>query len=61
MTKRIPQQIMVRDYGDEWVNRLAVVCNQFDKMELAEQIATLRYVLHKYGNASEAIAKAEGK
>ena len=51
-TKRLPQQIVkVRNYGNGWINRLAVIGDQFEKMEGAkEQGAALRYVLSKYGD-----------
>ena len=48
-TKRLPQQVIkVKNYGDGWINRLAVVLNQFEKMEQTERGAILRYIKSKY-------------
>ena len=42
------QKIGVRDYGDPWVNRLAVVDTTFSKMEPNERGAVLRWLRSKY-------------
>jgi hypothetical protein len=53
--KRLPQQIVkVKNYGNDWINRLAVVGDQFEKMEGSkEQAAALRFILSKYGDVLE--------
>lgn len=48
MAKKPMQEIKVKDYGDEWVNRLAVVGSQLEKMEPAERAAALRFFKSKY-------------
>ena len=50
MTRRSKMQmIKVMDHGDDWVNRLAVIGNQFEKMESAkERGAALRFFIAKY-------------
>ena len=52
MPKRL-QHIKVKDYGEEWVNRLAVVEDQFSKMGAVEKGATLQWLISKYGQQSE--------
>lgn len=42
------QTIRVKDYGDDWVNRLAVVGSQLEKMESDERAAAFRYFKSKY-------------
>ena len=49
MAKRLPQQMVkVKNYGDDWVNRLAVVLITMDQMEPEERLATLRFLKSKY-------------
>lgn len=49
MAKRLPQQVVkVKNYGDDWVNRLAVVLITMDKMAPDERSATLKYLKSKY-------------
>jgi hypothetical protein len=40
--------IKVKDYGDDWINRLAVVTTTFEKMSEEERGATLRFIRAKY-------------
>ena len=48
-TKRLPQQIVkVKNYGDDWVNRLAVMLITMDKMDPTERGATLKFLKSKY-------------
>ena len=48
-TKKRIQIIKLKDYGDPWINRLAIVCDQFKKMDsAAEKSATLRFLVDKY-------------
>jgi hypothetical protein len=50
MAKRL-QVIKVKDYGDPHVNRLAVVCAMFDKMEgPGEQKAALTFLCARMRN-----------
>lgn len=48
MAKKRTQTIKVKDYGDEYVNRLAVVLNQIGKMEPWERQAALQFVHSKW-------------
>jgi hypothetical protein len=48
MAKKRIQIIKVKDYGDPWVNRLAVVAVIFAKMEPCERVATLEFMTSKY-------------
>ena len=48
MAKRKFQKIEVREYGDDWVNRLAVILAAFSEMDEAELSATLNFVVQKY-------------
>lgn len=48
MSRKKMQTIKVRDYGDDWVNRLAVVCEMVEKMDERERFATLAFVNSKY-------------
>ena len=48
MAKKRTQVIKVKDYGDIHVNRLAVVCDQFEKMEDWERGATLKFIESKW-------------
>ena len=56
MAKRLPQQVVkVKNYGNDWVNRLAVIGSQFEKMSgTKEQAAALRFLISKYEDALEA-------
>lgn len=42
------QTIKVRDYGDDWLNRLAVILKLTEKMDERELEATLDFVVGKY-------------
>jgi hypothetical protein len=42
------QTIKVRDYGDDWLNRLAVILKMTEKMDERERDATLSFVNGKY-------------
>lgn len=49
MARRRTQTIKVKDYGDEWLNRLAVIGDRFEAMECdRERAAALRFFLAKY-------------
>lgn len=47
MSKKL-QKIKVRDYGDAWINRLAIVMQAFAAMSDDERGATLRFINAKY-------------
>lgn len=48
-TKRLPQQVVkVKNYGDDWINRLAVVLATTEKMEPKERSAALAFMKSKY-------------
>lgn len=53
MKKKRMQTIKVTDYGDDWINRLAVVMMTFSRMGDDEREATLRYLLSKYQQKSD--------
>ena len=42
------QTIKVRDYGDDWLNRLATILKMTEKMDDREREATLTFVVGKY-------------
>jgi hypothetical protein len=43
-TKRLPQQVIkVKNYGNDWLNRLAVVSVTLEKMEPNERAAALKF------------------
>jgi hypothetical protein len=42
------QTIKVRDYGDDWINRLAVLLKTIAKMDEREREATLSFIFGKY-------------
>jgi hypothetical protein len=42
------QKIKLKDYDDDWINRLAVICDRFDGMNDVERDAALRFVLARY-------------
>lgn len=49
MAKQPPQQVIkVKDYGDAWINRLAVVLTTFEKMESDERLAVFRLMKSRY-------------
>ena len=49
MAKKRLQIVKVKDYEDGWVNRLAVVLDQFRKMDSTrERGASLRFLIEKY-------------
>ncbi len=41
-------KLMLPDYEDEWVNRLAVILQMCREMDEAELSATLNFVVSKY-------------
>jgi hypothetical protein len=45
--KRV-QVIKVKDYGDHWVNRLAIILETLAKMEPREREASLEFIASKY-------------
>jgi hypothetical protein len=47
------QTIKVRDYGDDWLNRLATILKMTEKMGAREREATLTFVVEKYGGSHE--------
>lgn len=47
-TKAKVQKIVVQDYRDPWINRLAVMLDQIGKMTMTEQNATLAFINAKY-------------
>lgn len=42
------QKIKVKDYGDDWINRLAVILKTIEQMSDAERAASLTFILDKY-------------
>ena len=51
MPKRLRQQIIkIRNYGNDWLNRLAIVEDTFEKMEPKERAAAFRWLISKYPN-----------
>lgn len=49
MAKRLPQQVVkVKNYGDDWINRLAIVLCTIEKMETDERLAAFRFMKSKY-------------
>jgi hypothetical protein len=42
------QTIKVRDYGDDWLNRLATLLKVIGKMDECEREATLCFIIDKY-------------
>lgn len=42
------QTIKVRDYDDDWLNRLATILKMTEKMDEREREATLAFVVGKY-------------
>ena len=53
------QIIRVKDYGDDWVNRLALVLKAFEQMEPREREASLEFVVSKYVENPGTRRKAE--
>lgn len=48
-TKRLPQQVIkVKNYGDDWINRLAVMMVTLEKMEPRERLAAFRFAKSKF-------------
>jgi len=47
-TKEKMQTVKVKDYGDDWINRLAVVLDQIQKMGKTEREATLDFIVARY-------------
>jgi hypothetical protein len=48
MAKKHVQVIKVKDYGDHWINRLAVILSTLAKMEPREREASLEFIVAKY-------------
>jgi len=49
MPKRLPMQVIkIKNYGDDWINRLAVVMITMGKMEHDERSACLKFMKSKY-------------
>lgn len=49
MVKRLPQQVIkVKNYGDDWINRLAVVMITMEKMGPDERSACLKFMKSKF-------------
>jgi hypothetical protein len=49
MPKKLPQQVIkVKNYGDDWINRLAIVLAATEKMSPDERSAVLRFIKSKY-------------
>lgn len=48
MAKKPMHVVKVKDYGDDWINRLAVVMVTLQKMGPREREATLALVFGKY-------------
>lgn len=48
MKKPKQRVITVRDYGDDWLNRLAVVVSTIEEMEPKEREASLEFIASKY-------------
>lgn len=47
--KRLPQQVVkVKNYGDAWINRLAIVLTATEKMDPKERAAALAFMKSKY-------------
>lgn len=48
-TKRLPQQVLkVKNYGDDWINNLALALAIFEKMEANNRAAVLKFVKSRY-------------
>lgn len=47
MAKKL-QKLKIMDYGDDWLNRLAVILVTLSKMDRRERDATLAFVINKY-------------
>jgi hypothetical protein len=48
MAKKHVQVIKVKDYGDHWINRLAVILDTLAKMEPREREVSLEFIVAKY-------------
>ena len=48
MAKKRMHVVKVKDYGDDWINRLAVVMTTLAKMEPREREASLEFIVSKY-------------
>jgi hypothetical protein len=48
MAKRGTQVLKFKDYGDDWINRLAVVVITLKRMEPNEREAALEFIVSKY-------------
>lgn len=48
------QNIKIKDYGDDWINRLAVILKTIEKMDRDERNATLEFVFNKFQQRIEA-------
>lgn len=55
------QKIKVRDYGDDWLNRLAAILKVTEKMDKQERDAMLNFVIRRYRpRVIEAKSQARG-
>ena len=53
VAKRLKQQVIkIKNYGDDRLNRLAVVADTFEKMEPRERAAVFRWLISLYPNES---------
>jgi hypothetical protein len=48
------QVIKVKNWGDEWLNRLAVIEDRFGKMGATERKATMNWLIAKYATVHHA-------
>jgi hypothetical protein len=46
--KQRMQVVKVKDYGDAWINHLAVMLTTLAEMEPREREATLEFIVSKY-------------
>lgn len=47
--KRLPQLVVkVKNYGDDWINNLALALTVFEKMESTNRAAVLKFMKSKY-------------
>lgn len=42
------QTVKIKDYGDDWLNRLALVLTTIEKMGPTEREASLEFIVSKY-------------
>lgn len=49
MAKRLPQEVIkVKNWGNDWINRLSVVLCTLEQMEPDERLAAFRFLKSKY-------------